>query len=123
MIEAAPTVYAERFGVSDAAKERGLLSIGNVIDTQADYPETVIASALWHFEPTLNAAIAAVKGNTFKADDYGPLSYLKTAGSISPIGTRSKVAAETIALKVEAKGRDHGRQPQGGRRVQRAEPT
>jgi basic membrane protein A len=38
-------------------KERGILAIGNVIDTQADYPETVVASAIWHFEPTLDAAI------------------------------------------------------------------
>ena len=54
-------MYAERFGVSDAAKERKALAIGNVIDTQAEYPETVVASALWHIEPTLDAAIAAVK--------------------------------------------------------------
>lgn len=41
----ADIMYAERFGVSDAAQERGILAIGNVIDTQADYPETVVASA------------------------------------------------------------------------------
>ncbi|MEL6209578.1 MAG: signal peptidase II, partial [Pseudomonadota bacterium] len=35
-------------------------AIGNVIDTQADYPDTVVASALWHFEPTMQAALAAV---------------------------------------------------------------
>lgn len=48
----ADLLYAERFGVSDAAKEKGVLAIGNVINTQADYPDTVVASALWHFEPT-----------------------------------------------------------------------
>src|SRR5580765_5686831 len=32
----ADVLYAERFGVTDAAKERGVLAIGNVIDTQAD---------------------------------------------------------------------------------------
>src|SRR5690606_27910545 len=52
-------LYAERFGVSDAAKERGVLAIGNVINTQADYPDTVVASALWDFGPTLNKAIEA----------------------------------------------------------------
>ena len=55
----ADIMYAERFGVSDAAQERGVLAIGNVIDTQADYPDTVVASAIWHFEPTLQAALAA----------------------------------------------------------------
>jgi basic membrane protein A and related proteins len=58
MIEAgADMLYAERFGVSDAAKEKGVLAIGNVIDTQADYPDTVIASAIWHFEPTFDKAV------------------------------------------------------------------
>ena len=34
----ADIMYAERFGVSDAAVERGVKAIGNVIDTAADYP-------------------------------------------------------------------------------------
>ncbi|MGH6929987.1 MAG: BMP family protein [Dongiaceae bacterium] len=67
----ADVMYAERFGVSDAAKEKGILAIGNVINTQADYPDTVVASALWHFEPTLDTAIAKVKEKSFTADDYG----------------------------------------------------
>jgi basic membrane lipoprotein Med (substrate-binding protein (PBP1-ABC) superfamily) len=106
MIEAgADMMYAERFGVSDAAKERGVLAIGNVIDTQPDYPETVIVSALWHFEPTMNAAIAAVKGGTFKAENYGVYSYMKNGGSsVSPLGTfEGKVPAEAVALMEERK--------------------
>ncbi|MCX7889322.1 MAG: BMP family protein [Rhodobacteraceae bacterium] len=101
MIEAgADVMYAERFGVSDAAKEKGVLSIGNVIDTQPDYPETVVVSALWHFEPTLDAAIAAVKGGTFKAADYGVYSFMKNGGcSVSPLGTfEGKVPAEAVEL-------------------------
>src|SRR5438876_860813 len=73
----ADLLYAERFGVSDAAKERAILAIGNVIDTQADYPDTVVVSALWHFEPTLDHAIAAVKAGNFKAEDYGQYSFMK----------------------------------------------
>ncbi|MCU0816701.1 MAG: BMP family ABC transporter substrate-binding protein [Cypionkella sp.] len=94
---------AERFGVADAAKERGVLAIGNVIDTQADYPETVVASALWHFEPTMNAAIAAVKAGNFAADNYGVYSYMKAGGcSLAPLGTfEGKVPAEAMALVAE----------------------
>ena len=44
--QGADMLYAERFGVSDAAKERGVKAIGNVIDTQEQYPGTVVASAL-----------------------------------------------------------------------------
>jgi basic membrane protein A and related proteins len=96
----ADLMYAERFGVSDAAKERGVLAIGNVIDTQADYPETVVTSALWHFEPTLNAALAAVQQGAFKADNYGVYSYMINGGSsLAPLGTfEGKVPAEVMAL-------------------------
>jgi basic membrane protein A and related proteins len=104
MIEAgADMMYAERFGVSDAAQERGVLAIGNVIDTQPDYPETVVVSALWHFEPTMNAAIANVKAGTFAADNYGVYSYMKNGGcSISPLGTfEGKVPEAAMALVAE----------------------
>ena len=101
MIEnGADLLYAERFGVSDAAQERGLLAIGNVIDTQGDYPETVVASALWHFEPTLQAAIEAVRAGTFEADNYGVYSYMAEGGSsLAPLGTfEGEVPAETMDL-------------------------
>ncbi len=99
----ADIMYAERFGVSDAAKEKGVLAIGNVIDTQPDYPETVVASALWHFEPTLDKAIAEVKAGTFKAADYGVYSFMKEGGSsLAPLGTfEDKVPAEAKALVAE----------------------
>lgn len=99
----ADLLYAERFGVSDAAKERGVLAIGNVIDTQADYPETVVTSALWHFEPTLNAAVAAIQKGEFKADNYGVYSYMNVGGcSLAPLGTfEGKVPAEIMALVAE----------------------
>lgn len=99
----ADLLYAERFGVSDAAKEKSVLAVGNVIDTQKDYPDTVVASALWHFEPTLDAAIAAVKAGSFKADDYGVYSYMKAGGcSLAPLGTfEGKVPAEVMAKVAE----------------------
>ena len=74
----ADVMYAERFGVSDAAKEKGKLAIGNVIDTQDKYPDTVVASALWHMEPTIDVALKAVKEGKFKAEDYGKYSTMKS---------------------------------------------
>ena len=101
MIEAgADMLYAERFGVADAAMEKGVLAIGNVIDTQADYPDTVVASAIWHFEPTFDAAVAAVKAGTFTAENYGTYSYMKAGGSsLAPLGTfEGKVPEAAMAL-------------------------
>ncbi len=86
--QGADLMYAERFGVSDAAKERGIPAIGNVIDTQEQYPDTVAASALWHMEPTIDRAIERVKGGGFAAEDYGQYSYMKYGGaSLAPYGT------------------------------------
>ena len=103
----ADLLYAERFGVSDAAKEKGVLAVGNVIDTQADYPDTVVASALWHFEPTLDAAIAAVKAGAFKAGDYGQYSFMKAGGcSLAPLGTFDGKIAADVKAKVAAKEAD-----------------
>ena len=100
----ADLLYAERFGVSDAAKEKGVLAIGNVIDTQADYPDTVVASALWHFEPSLDKAIAEVKAGTFKAEDYGLYSFMKAGGcSLAPLGTFDGTITAEVKAKVAEK--------------------
>ncbi len=76
----ADILYAERFGVSDAAKEKGLLAIGNVIDTAGDYPGTILSSALWHMEPTVDRAIEAVIAESFEPADYGPYSFMSYGG-------------------------------------------
>ncbi|MEF7615162.1 BMP family protein [Aquincola sp. MAHUQ-54] len=92
-------LYAERFGVSDAAKERKVLAIGNVTNTQDKYPETIVASALWNVEPTIDAAVAAVKAGKFRGADYGKYSRMQYKGSeLAPLGTfEDKVPAELKA--------------------------
>ncbi|MBK1689498.1 BMP family protein [Rubrivivax gelatinosus] len=100
----ADVMYAERFGVSDAAKERKVLAIGNVINTQAQYPDTVVASALWNMEPTVDAAIKAVKAGAFKAEDYGRYSTMKFKGSeLAPLGSFAKKVPADLVAKVQAK--------------------
>jgi basic membrane lipoprotein Med (substrate-binding protein (PBP1-ABC) superfamily) len=97
----ADVMYAERFGVSDAAKERKVLAIGNVINTQKDYPETVVASALWNMEPTIDRALKAVKEGKFKAEDYGQYSMMKFKGSeLSPLGTFEGKVPKAVMDKV-----------------------
>ena len=100
----ADVMYAERFGVSDAAKEKGKLAIGNVINTQDKYPDTVVASALWNMEPTIDLAIKNVKGGSFKAEDYGPYSMMKHKGSeLAPLGSFANKIPADIVSKVQAK--------------------
>ena len=100
----ADVLYAERFGVSDAAKEKGKLAIGNVINTQDKYPETVVSSALWNMEPTIDRALKAVKDGKFTPEDYGHFSMMKFKGSeLAPLGTFEKKVPADIVAKVKAK--------------------
>ncbi len=97
----ADVMYAERFGVSDAAVERGAKAIGNVIDTSSDYPATILSSAIWHMEPTIDHAIAAVADGSYKAEDYGQFSYMAQGGG-SVIVDDALVAADVVSM-IEAK--------------------
>jgi len=102
MIDAgADVMYAERFGVSDAAVERGVKAIGNVIDTSGDYPGTILASALWHMGATVDTAIAAVADGSYAADNYGQYSFMAHGGGSLAMDT-SLVPADVVAI-VQAK--------------------
>jgi basic membrane protein A and related proteins len=92
----ADVMYAERFGVSDAAVERGVKAIGNVIDTAPDYPNTILASALWNMGPTIDTAISAVKAGTFEGADYGVYSFMEYGGGSLAMDT-SLVPADVVA--------------------------
>ena len=107
MIEkGADVMYAERFGVCDAAREKGKLAIGNVVDTQAQYPDTVVASAVWNMEPTIDTALKNVAGK-FKAEDYGQYSTMKHKGSeMSKYGTFEAKVPKDLAAKVAAKQKE-----------------
>lgn len=100
----ADIMYAERFGVSDAAVERGVKAIGNVIDTSADYPNTILASALWHMGPTIDRAIAQVAAGGFEASDYGQYSYMSYGGG-SLVADEALVSADVLT-QVGAKEQD-----------------
>jgi basic membrane protein A and related proteins len=99
----ADVMYAERFGVSDAAKERKVKVIGNVIDTASQYPETVLASALWHMEPTIERALKAVLEGRFEAADYGQYSYMQYGGASLAVDDKLVPADVVAAVKEKEK--------------------
>jgi len=80
-------LYAERAGVVDAAREKGILAFGNVNDMNKEEngKDVVVASALWHMESAVNNAIALVKKGAFKAEDYKTWTMMAKGGaSLSP---------------------------------------
>ncbi len=102
MIDAgADVMYAERFGVADAAVERNVKAVGNVIDTSKDYPQTILTSALWHMEPTIDRAIKAVADGKFEAADYGQYSFMGYGGGSLVVD--EKLVPEKVRKLVDAK--------------------
>ena len=80
-------LYAERAGVVDAAREKGILAFGNVNDMNKEEngKDVVVASALWHMENAINNAISDVKAGTFKAENYKEWTMMQKGGaSLSP---------------------------------------
>ncbi len=101
----ADVMYAERFGVSDAAVERGKKAIGNVIDTATQYPGTILASAIWHMEATIDNAISRVADGSYAAADYGLYSFMAHGGgslamdeSLIPADIVAAVKARSAAI-------------------------
>ena len=74
-------LFGERIGTADAAKARGKLSVGSLIDYMPRYPGTVFANAMWYFRPILDGAIADVQAGRPTGRDYSPFSMLKAGGN------------------------------------------
>ncbi len=97
-------LYAERFGVIEAAKERGVLAIGNMSDQSELAPDAVVTSVVWDMWPTVKQAVSLVKAGVFTAQDLGAFSYMSKGGSfLAPYHAfDGKLPADVKAL-VEAK--------------------
>ena len=104
-------LYAERAGVVDAAREKGILAFGNVNDMNKEEngKDVVVASALWHMENAIGYAIDQVNAGTFKAENYKEWTMMQKGGaSLSsfyefddkiPAATKAKVAELSAQIK------------------------
>src|SRR5215475_6927796 len=83
----ADVIYAERFGVIEAAAERKIYAISNMSDQSSLAPDTVITGPVWDMYPTVQQAIKLVKAGVFTAQDYGDFSRMAKGGSyLAPYG-------------------------------------
>ncbi len=74
-------IYAERFGVIEAAAERGIAAIGNMSDQSELAPDTVVTSVVWDMWPTVNQVVSLVKAGVFTSQDFGQFSFMGKGGS------------------------------------------
>jgi len=80
-------LYAERAGVVDACREKGILAFGNVNDMNKEEGGTdvVVTSALWHMEGAIDHAIAKVKAGSWAAEEYHDWTMMAKGGaSLAP---------------------------------------
>jgi basic membrane protein A len=102
----ADILFGERIGTADAAKERGIKSIGSLIDYTPRYPDTVFANAMWYFRPILNAALADVAASKAVGKNYTPYGLMKEGGSdiiytkgVAPADAEAKMEEKRTAIK------------------------
>jgi basic membrane protein A len=102
----ADILFGERIGTADAAKERGIKSVGSLIDYSPRYPDTVFANALWGFRPILNAAIADAQAGKPVGKNYTPFGLMKEGGSdiayvkgVAPADAEATMEAKRAEIK------------------------
>ncbi len=96
-------LYAERFGVIEAAAERGVPAIGNMSDQSELAPDTVVTSVIWDMWPTVKQVISQVQAGVFTSQDFGQFSYMGKGGSyLAPYHAwEDKLPAEVKAMVAE----------------------
>ena len=77
----ADVLFAERFGVIEAAQENGLASIGNMSDQESLAPESVVTSVTWNMEPTVKYVIDQVLAGSYTAQDLKDFSMVAKGGA------------------------------------------
>jgi basic membrane lipoprotein Med (substrate-binding protein (PBP1-ABC) superfamily) len=77
----ADLIFAERFGVFEAAKEKGVLAFGNMSDQNAMAPEVVITGPIWDMYPTVKFCIEMVQKKAWVSMDLGEWSMMAKGGS------------------------------------------
>jgi basic membrane protein A and related proteins len=100
-------IYAERFGVIEAAHEKGIIAFSNMSDQSSLAPDTVVTGPVWDMWPTIKAAISQVEAGVYTAQDYGTFSYMAKGGAkLAPFHQwQDKLPADVMAA-VKAKEQD-----------------
>ncbi|MFO7547225.1 MAG: BMP family protein [Trueperaceae bacterium] len=96
----ADVLFAERFGVIEAAQEHGLLAFGAMSDQNALAPDTVVTGPVWHMEPTVRYIIDQVAKGSYTAQDLKDFSMMAKGGaSLAPLhGFEARLDPELITL-------------------------
>ena len=97
----ADLLFAERFGVFEAAKEKGVLAFGNMSDQNALAPEVVITGPVWDMYPTIKFCIEMVEKKAWVSMDLGEWSMMAKGGAkLAPFHSFEKTLPATVIKEV-----------------------
>lgn len=96
----ADVLYAERFGVIEAAKEKGIPAFGSLTDQHELAPDTVVTSPIWDMRPTVQYLIKQIGAGAYTAQDLKDFSMIAKGGAyLAPFLTwEKKLPAEALNL-------------------------
>lgn len=96
----ADVLFAERFGVIEAAQERGAYAFGNMSDQNDLAPDTVITGPVWHMEPLVRYVIDQVAKGAFTSQDLKDFTMMAKGGaSLAQLhGFEETLSADLIEL-------------------------
>ena len=77
----ADVLFAERFGVIEAADENDLVAVGNMSDQQELAPDNVVTSVTWNMTPTVEYVIDQVAAGSYTAQDLKDFSMVGKGGA------------------------------------------
>ena len=94
----ADVLYAERFGVIEAAQTKGLFVFGNMSDQNSLAPDLVVTGPVWDMQPTVEYVINQVKAGAYTSIDLKDFSmWAKGGASLAPFhGLDSKIPADLL---------------------------
>ncbi len=79
--QGADVLYAERYGVIDACKEKGVYAFGSLLDQHSLAPDYVISGPVWDMYPTVKYVIESVKNGSYTAQDLKDWSMMGKGGA------------------------------------------
>jgi len=110
--QGADVLYAERAGVIDAAKEKGVWAIGMMVDQYELGPDVVLSSVAWDWYPTIEYLVKTVSAGVYTAQDLKDFSSVAKGGAFLapyhaleskiPADLRTKIADRAEAIKTGA---------------------
>lgn len=94
----ADILFAERFGVIEAAASKNLFAFGNMSDQNSLAPNFVLTGPVWNMTPTVEYVIKQVNAKAFTAQDLKDFSMAAKGGaSLAPFhGLDSKIPADLL---------------------------